>query len=400
LSRTGKLILNNTQHHPVEHTPDEPHCDVNRMQLKQLSLMNFRNYHEVTIKFSDGIHVLFGENGAGKTSILEAIHYLALTKSFRTGNDRNLILTSEKMFRVQGVFQNSQGQTLKVAIAYSIDSGKRLTVNQQSPQTFSEYIGEVPVVLLHPADLRLSQGSPQHRRRFLDVLLSQSSKVYLHHLIQYNRSLKQRNQLLQDPLTEVQLLRSWEENLVNYGVELIVRRREAAARLGEMVTRYYRQISKSNDLVTIDYRTNVPGTTEAEIARGYRETFDEKRHREQAYGTTLVGPHRDDLMFLLNGTPMREYASQGEHKTLVIALKLAEFHFLQEQRASSPMLLFDDIFGELDGNRIRLMLHQLSNIGQVFVTTTSRTFFDKVQEFEAPIRFYRVENGTVHLTDT
>jgi DNA replication and repair protein RecF len=368
------------------------------MQIKRLSLLNFRNYKKADIEFSDGVHVIYGENGAGKTSILEAVHYLALTKSFRTNIDKNLVLNTEKMFRIQGEFKTSQEQAIVSIIAYSPETEKSLTVNGQKARKFSDYIGDVPVVLLYPADLSLSQGGPSQRRRFLDILLSQSSKLYLHHLIQYTRSLRQRNRLLSDSggqTCDPQLLKSWEENLITHGVELIFRRTEAAAQLNEQVRQYYRELSKKDDEVKIVFRCNVQQQEEETLSSAFDRLFEQKRAQEQEYRTTLLGPHRDDLLFLLNGKPMRDYASQGEHKTFVIALKLAEFQLLQQQRLQSPILLFDDIFGELDANRIQQMLQQLSDIGQVFVTTTSPNFFEKIRDFSMPTHFYRVEKGIV-----
>nr|NIV04320.1 DNA replication and repair protein RecF [Calditrichia bacterium]NIV72209.1 DNA replication and repair protein RecF [Calditrichia bacterium]NIV99128.1 DNA replication and repair protein RecF [Candidatus Saccharibacteria bacterium] len=279
------------------------------------------------------------------------------------------------------------------------DKGKHLTVNRQKAQKFSEYIGEVPVVLLNPADLNLSQGSPAQRRRFMDVLLSQSSKLYLHHLIQYNRSLKQRNRLLDSELKDWQLIHSWEENLVTHGTEVILKRKETAEQLSEMVSRFYQELSQEVDRVKIIYRSNVPFRTGEDVVEVYRQQFEQKRAQETNYGATMVGPHRDDLLFLINGTIMKDYASQGEHKTFVIALKLAEFRYLQQQRSQSPILLFDDIFGELDSQRIQSMLNQLSQIGQVFVTTTSRNFFDKVRDFDASTHYYFVEEGKIEAIE-
>lgn len=374
------------------------------MQLARLSLFNFRNYREASIHFFDGVHVIYGENGAGKSTILEAIHYLALTKSFRTAVDKHLIFDKEKMFRIQGDFINRQGQAIHTTLAYSRDSGKHLTANGQKLQRFSEYIGEVPVVLLHPADLSLSQGSPQQRRRFLDILLSQSSKLYLHHLIQYNRSLKQRNQLLlqsREAPPDPQLLISWEENLIQHGTEIIRKRRDSVSRLSELVKAFYGQLSRKADKVKILYQPSVPEQSGEDLHDTYRRLFAEKRSREQAYGSTIIGPHRDDLLFLINGRPAKAYASQGEHKTFVIALKLGEFRHLEQQRDQAPILLFDDIFGELDAGRIEEMLSQLSDIGQVFVTTTSRNFFDKISHFKRTTHYYAVENGTVtHQPET
>lgn len=365
------------------------------MQLKRLALLNFRNYTDAEIEFADGVNVIYGENGAGKTSILEAIHYLALTKSFRAGTDKHLVSNKADMCRVQGEFADANGNTTRTTIAYALDSGKHLTVNGQKMQIFSEYIGDVPVVLLHPADLNLSQGGPQLRRRFLDVLLSQSSKVYLHSLMQYNRSLRQRNLLLQQPNCDVELLKSWEENLISHGVAVIRKRQQAATELSELVKQYYKALSQKDHNGKIIYQCNVSAENGQELETVYRNLFAKKRAGEIEQGTTIVGPHRDDLLFLLNGKAMKTYASQGEHKTWVISLKLAEFHHLEAQQHQAPILLFDDIFGELDANRIRQMLEQLSTIGQVFVTTTSRNFFDKIQRFDTPTHYYHVQNGSV-----
>jgi len=368
------------------------------MQLKRLSLFNFRNYREATLEFAKGIHILHGENGAGKTSILEAIHYLGLTKSFRTTTDKHLIHHNESMFRIEGEFLDNQNNSMDSILAYSRDQGKHLTVNGHKAQKFSEYIGEVPLVLLHPADLSLSQGSPQQRRRFLDVLLSQSSKLYLHHLIQYNRSLKQRNLLLQAPHTDTNVLTSWEENLISHGMEIILKRRRTAAQLSELVSSYYRELSKSDDSVDVEYKCNVvQRDDEGSLEEAYRRLFATKRQIEIESGSTVLGPHRDDLVFRINEKPMKIVASQGEHKTFVIALKLAEFQHLEQQRNEAPILLFDDIFGELDAGRIYLMLQQLSNMGQVFVTTTSANFFEKMHDMETPTHYYIVNDGTVMM---
>lgn len=374
------------------------------MLLEKLTLANFRNYSSAALSFHDGIHIIFGENGAGKTSILEAIHYLALTKSFRTTVDKHLVLNQEKMFRIQGEFRSADGQLLSTAIAYDNGNGKHLTVNGQKARKFSEYIGDVPVVLLHPADLSLTQGGPSQRRRYLDILLSQSNRIYLHDLIQYNRSLRQRNRMLQAPGSDPQLLAAWEENLVNSGTDIIIKRRNTVEMLSQYIEEFYQVLSNSADQIQASYRTNVnssesdknetPEATE-EIGAAYRRLFEQKRRQEQAYGTTLIGPHRDDIHLTINGRPVKDVASQGEHKTLVIALKLAEFKYLQQQRQQAPILLFDDIFGELDAGRIQLMLHQLSTIGQVFVTTTSETFFDKIKAFDRPTHYYRVADGSV-----
>lgn len=365
------------------------------MELQELKLHNFRRYRRAEMVFSDGVHVIYGQNGSGKTTILEAIHYLTLTRSFRTTTEKHLIHHQENLCRVEGIFRTTNERPLKTTLAYALDSGKHLTVNGQKIHRFSEYIGEVPVVLLHPNDLNLSQGGPSVRRRFLDILLSQSSKLYLHHLIEYNRSLRQRNQQLQSTFSDVQLLIPWEENLIHNGCELILKREETIEQLSQLVKHFYKQLSQLDDEVKILYRCTLDLRSELGLKNLYRSQFEQKRRQEKEQGTTLIGPHRDDMLFLINGKPMRTYASQGEHKTFVIALKLAEYELLQRHHSQPPILLFDDIFGELDAGRIQLMLRQLSDIGQVFVTTTSRNFFDKIQDFRQSIHYFEVKHGLV-----
>ncbi|NOX38784.1 MAG: DNA replication/repair protein RecF [Calditrichaeota bacterium] len=365
------------------------------MKLLELRLNHFRNYQDATIPFQEGINILYGPNGAGKTNILEAIYYLAITKSFRTSIDKHLIFSARDMFRIQGLFHTTQGQEIVAHIAYSITRGKHLSVNGQKITRFADYIGDIPVVLLCPSDLSLSQGSPQQRRRFLDVLLSQSSKIYLHHLVQYRRALKQRNLLLQQTAVEDSLLESWEENLIKNGVLLIQKRLEVVEELSHRVQELYQRLSKTGDKVKMVYRSRINPGKGQDLETVYRETLRSHRPMEKELGSTLVGPHRDDLLFLINGKPMKTFASQGEHKTFVIALKLAEYHYLQRQKSETPILLFDDIFGELDADRITQMLNHLGSMGQVFVTTTSRNFFEKVGNALADVHYYYVKEGTI-----
>jgi DNA replication and repair protein RecF len=365
------------------------------MHLKHLFLFNFRNYQETKIDFYNGINIIYGENGSGKTNILEAIYFLALTKSFRTNSEKHLVLNNQEMFRIKGEFENTQGRVLDCSIAYALTEGKRLVVNSQKFLKFSDYIGEVPTVLLEPSDLTLSQGPPQQRRRFIDLLLCQSHKLYLHHLMQYNRSLKQRNQVLQSEKFDQQMLYSWEENLIKNGIEIIKKRKETAEYLSETVKHYYQMLSNKDDKIKIIYQSNVEEKNDKALESLYRQQFEMNRAQEIEASYTKVGPHRDELLFLLKGKPMRIHSSQGEHKTFIIALKLAEFFYLQKHRSETPILLFDDIFGELDANRIQLMLNQLSDFGQVFVTTTSKNFFNKVEEFSRPIQYFKIQNGEV-----
>ena len=369
------------------------------MVLTFLKLVNFRNYLQAEIHFKDGILVLFGENGQGKTNILESIYYLALTKSFRTSNDLNLILNGQEYFRIQGELVNHQGRKFTASMAYSRTEGKRLVFNNQKVQKFSDYIGNIPVVLLAPSDLDISQGGPQRRRQFLDVMLSQASKLYLYHLIQYRRSLRQRNALLQSDKFDKNLLQSWEEALVENGISLIQERLKALQVLEDRVRKHYQELSGSQDKIKLIYRGSFSATREQDLPQVFRRALELNREKDMSLGTTSIGPHRDDVLFLINGKPLRAVGSQGEHKTFVIALKIAEFHFLRGVQDESPILLFDDIFGELDAGRISNMISSLSEIGQVFITTTSPDFFGKVKQWDQNITFYEISRGTVTVRE-
>ncbi len=365
------------------------------MVLVRIHLTHFRNYHKEEITFHPGTNILYGKNGQGKTNVLESLYYLALTKSFRTNNDPNLILHNQDFFRIKGEFTTDQGSPSVSSIAFSLSQGKRLNYNSQKIQKFSDYIGNVPVVLLAPADLEISQSGPMRRRQFLDIMLSQASKVYLHHLLQYRRALKQRNLLLQQGDTQKDVLQAWQEALLQHGIVLIEKRLQVVQELDSMVKSFYGEMSGEGDKIKIIYQGSFPMKDTGNLATNYRKAIEAHADRDLQLQTTGIGPHRDDLLFLINGKPLRWVGSQGEHKTFIVALKMAEYQYLQNTRENMPLLLFDDIFGELDAVRITNLIGSLSRLGQVFITTTSPNFFGKLEQWKGDIYFYEIINGQV-----
>jgi DNA replication and repair protein RecF len=365
------------------------------MFLNKLYLTRFRNYRDQNINFHSGTNILCGNNGQGKTNIIESIYYLALTKSFRTNNDQNLILSSESFFRIQGDFTTKQGRKLTSAIAFSASEGKRLNYDHQRIQKFSDYIGSIPIVLLAPSDLDITQGGPQQRRKFLDIMLSQASKTYLYHLLQYRRSLKQRNLLFQQTELDDHLLQAWEEALVQHGTILIEKRIEALEKLDALVKGFYTQMSGGSEKIKLVYQSTFPLKDQQKIPELYHQALKQNFEKDLLSQSTGIGPHRDDILFLISGKSLKAVGSQGEHKTFIIALKMAEYHYLQSVRKNLPLLLFDDIFGELDAERIGNMITSLSQIGQVFITTTSANFFGKLTSWKGQTAFYHIQQGTV-----
>ena len=369
------------------------------MILLKVKLINFRNYKETEIHFHPGINVLFGRNGQGKTNILESLYYLSLTKSFRTNSDQNLVLNGSDFFRVQGNFVSDQEKAISSAIAYSPVDGKRLNFNGQKLQKFSDYIGSIPIVLLSPSDLEISQSGPYRRRQFLDIMLSQSSQLYLHHLLEYRRALKQRNALLQTEYFDKSTLQAWNESLVKNGAIIMEMRKAAIDKLDQQVKSHYRTLSGSSDNTKIIYQYSFPLKNSTDISGTYRSALEQAEQKDRQSQTTSIGPHRDDLLFLINGKPLRVIGSQGEHKTFVIALRIAEFYYLKSIHQEAPILLFDDIFGELDPVRIANMIDTLSQIGQVFITTTSANFFNKIESWQQETSFYEIINGSVNIRE-
>ncbi len=364
------------------------------MHLLTLRLENFRNYNQLTVAFQKGVNVLYGANGAGKTSVLEAIYYLALIRSFRTHQDTHLVQKGKEMFRIQGVFETPQGSSFQAHVAFSRQQGKVLSLNHERVTRFIDYIGTVPVVLIAPADLTISQSGPQARRRFLDIMLSQSNKLYLHHLKEYKRALKSRNWLLKQESIDTAQLATWEALLARHGAAIIRKRQETVEQLSQWVRHLFQELSHTDDKVKLIYQTGI-ALEQNNLEEALQQRLATTRQNDIALQTTTVGPHRDDVLFLLNGMPFRQVGSQGEHKTLIIALKLAEFQHLQQVHASPPILLFDDIFGELDARRIASMLTRITEMGQVFVTTTSRNFFEKLHEIPTSLHYYYVKDGTI-----
>jgi DNA replication and repair protein RecF len=363
------------------------------MILKRLKLQSFRNYERCDIEFHPGKNVLFGRNGQGKTNVLESIYYLALTKSFRTSIDQYLILHKENLFRIQAELNCFQERKHKISMGFSTTEGKRLIYNGQKIYKFAEYIGTIPLVLLAPSDLEISQMGPFKRRHFLDIMLSQASKLYLNDLIQYRRSLRQRNAILQSSPLNQEVLKSWDEALILSGTSIIEKRLEATKTLDHFVKEAYNKLSGGKDSTKIVYQSVVSLKHLDNIKDHYREALAMYRSKDQESGITNLGPHRDDLLFLINGMPLRSIGSQGEHKTFTIALKMAEFKYLQNIQPESPILLLDDVFAELDSHRLINMIDTLSEMGQVFITTTSPDFFGKVRQWDPSTFFYEIKKG-------
>ena len=363
------------------------------MEVQTIELRYFRNYNFLTIKFEPGQNVIWGNNGEGKTSILEAIYFLALTKSFKTHFDRDLVKNGENGFKVQGVFCNRKKKALEIEFRFELPVDKNILVQGSPVEKKADIVGLVPVVCLSPDYASITKSGPEERRRWIDLCISQSDRNYLRALIEYRKALKHRNQLLLaagNPGNVNQThLETWNEMLIANAATIIHKRSEGIEKIGQLVATILENIIAAGLKSKIVYRPNITDT------RDLREKLTRNLEMEINLGRTLHGPHRDEIDFEFCGKWLRQQGSQGEHKIFLIALKCAEAIYLEDTLEESPILLLDDIFSELDESRAGQLMIQLRGFGQTFITTTN------VKEVPTnpaeKVNWLKVQNGTIEI---
>ena len=374
------------------------------MKIRDIHVHKFRNHAQTDAAFGEGVNVLLGQNGEGKTNLLEAISYLCLTKSFFGSTDGVVLQIGEGRFEVSGEFEGDAGIRHHVAVTYEHAEGeKEFTINRTAVEKFSDVVGQFPVVVLSPESGAITSGGPADRRRFMDFVISQSSKMYLEDLLEYRRVLRQRNRVLSDSKASKtdasSLLEPWNEELVDRGVRIVHRRHLFLQELQPLVAESYRSLAGRVEEPTMAYEPSVRvegPLSEEELRSAFVGELKRKAGEEKRFGITLVGPHRDELTLEINNMGVRSHASQGQHKTFLIALKVAEFLYLRGKRKETPILLFDDIFTELDKHRAERLLELTESVGQVFVTTTTDDVFPADFSWANANRRFVVHGGTLH----
>lgn len=342
------------------------------MPLSSISLRNIRKHTETKIEFSDKLNYIVGGNGVGKTTILEAIHYLCTTKSCVTSSDPEAVRLGEPGFLIEGHFTGITED--KTRVSFSIGENKKnYMLNEKQINKFSDVIGKFPVVLLSPADHSITQGYSADRRKFVDSVISQSSRTYLNLLIEYNRTLKQRafllNRIREGSKNDFQELNAWNENLVSTGIEIIKHRAEFVKDFESYVKTSYQKILTGKEEPEIQY-FYLDGKSTVIEQRYFSDLLAQRRDEEIRRAMNLVGPHKDDFVFNINGISLRSYGSQGQHKTFQTILRFAEYFYLKDKTGKSPLFLLDDVFGELDAERATQISQYLEDVGQAFITLT------------------------------
>lgn len=358
------------------------------MFLERLIIKNFRNLNELKLNFERKVNIFVGENGAGKTNLLEAIYFLAILKSFRTNQDKQLVKFGEKDF-----FLNSKilKKDTSIDINVLFDSNqKKVKVNNKPLTKIIDLIGQLIVVAFTPEDLDIVKGSPAIRRRFIDVELAQVSPSYLYRLQRYLKILKQRNQILfalkRNRTLDIKELEGWDDQLVEIGSQIISQRKQIISKLNPLLERIYPQISGGKEKIKIEYKPCV-------VEEKFRERLKARQKDEIQQEVTLVGPHRDDISFYINDVDARYFASQGQQRTITICLKLAEVQNIHYQTDEFPILLLDDVTSELDKNRRESLLKFIDQNNQIFVTTTDLNELDS--DFVKKARIFNIKQGKV-----
>jgi DNA replication and repair protein RecF len=373
------------------------------MILSGVKLNNFRNHAATEIGFGPGINALLGENGQGKTNVLEAVSYLSLTKSFYAAGDADALQIGKDAFAVEGGLIGGGGEVAHtVHVSYTRDPpAKSFLIDGTAPDRLSSVIGRFPLVILSPENNAITFGGPAERRKFMDLTLSQVSRVYLDDLLEYRRVLRQRNRILTDARLRgapvAGILEPWTENLARYGGRIAYRRRLFVEEFRSFIRSAYRDLVPATEEPEMQYRCgfNPGGAADPDgLTSALRSAMDEKRGEELRRGVSLAGPHRDELALTINGIGVQQFASQGQHKTLLVALKVAEFFYVRERREEIPLFLLDDVFSELDAGRAARILSLAAGIGQTMITTTSDAVFGSSIVWGDHHRRFIVERGT------
>lgn len=365
------------------------------MKLLSLQLENFRNYRRYEFEFpkDKNLTVLIGENGKGKTNLLEAIYFLSLSRSFRTGTQDDLIDWEMDYFRCTGEVETDE-ETANLEAFYSNYPRKHKSLKRNDvPQKSSEYVGNLLTVLFHPNDLDILYLSPSLRRKYIDILLSQTDRKYLISLSNYKKTLKQRNALLasirearfsRKPTATLEAnLDAWNQEIAEFGTEILEKRQHLIDFFDKNLEKTYRKISGNNEIISLEYESSVlkkkKSLAKKEIHTLYLDELFNRKSRDIMQAKTTVGPHRDDLKFFINDKEITGSASRGEFRTLLLALKLAEIEYIKKQTDKNPILLLDDVFSELDLNRRKHLLEAIKGC-QVVITTTDLSDLKELKE--------------------
>lgn len=357
------------------------------MIIKSVALNHFRNYSDMYLEFDKGTNILYGDNAQGKTNILEAIYVSGTSKSHKGSKDKEMIQFGQNESHIRVIIERN-GLDYQIDMHIKRNHSKGIAINKVPIKKASELFGFLNIVFFSPEDLNLIKNGPSERRRFLDMELCQLDKIYLYHLTKYNKILNQRNRLLKDINFKPELkdtLSIWNMQLIEYGRKIIDSRKKFIDNLNEIVPKIHRNISGDREELVLHYEPNV------------QENFMEREllkneEKDLRCGMTSVGPHRDDMCFMIQDIDIRKFGSQGQQRSCALSLKLSEIELVKNVIKETPILILDDVLSELDSNRQNFLLNSIHDI-QTVITCTGLDEFVK-NRFEID-KIFRVVNGTV-----
>jgi len=348
------------------------------MYLKNLSIINFKNYRENELQFSEKVNCFVGDNGVGKTNLLDAIHYLSLCKSYFNSIDSQNITYSSDFSVIQGTFTEGESED---TVYCGIQRNKRKIFkrNKKEYERLSDHIGLFPLVMISPSDSNLITGGGEDRRRFINSVIAQYDRSYLENLLMYNRALSQRNRLLKDlgntPGYDKDMLGIWDEQLIKYGEKIYMTRMDFIEKVQPLFSEYYSYISSDREKAHLIYESQL-------FSNDMRDIITRSLRKDLLYQFTTAGIHKDDLLMKLGDHSLKKTGSQGQQKTYQVALKLAKFGFIKNITGKTPILLLDDIFDKFDMFRVEQIIKLVANdnFGQIFITDTNREHLKKILE--------------------
>jgi DNA replication and repair protein RecF len=367
------------------------------MVLSSICLKNVRKHENIKITFADKLNYLVGGNGQGKTTILESIYYLCTTKSCSSNSDIETVMFGKNSFEISGEFMQLTTDSAKV-IYSALDNRKNYLLNNKQVPMSAAIIGNFPFVLLTPADHSITQGCPADRRKFVNSVISQSSKTYLEILIEYNKILRHRSALLtrireNGDNNNKSELNAWTQKLIQNGTEIIKHRINFSNGFNKYVAESYKKIMGLSEIPEISY-SYFEGYSGDDIEDKFKLMLEERKYDEIKRAANIVGPHRDEFIYTLDGKNLRTFGSQGQHKTFQITLRFAEFFYLKDLTGKTPIFLLDDVFGELDAKRAGKISNYLGQIGQAFITLTDFGNFSFLRKGKED-KVIKLENGNV-----
>lgn len=374
------------------------------MLIDHLEILHFRNHKKTETDWAPHLNIITGPNGAGKTSLIDAIHYLCMSRSFVSTSDMYVVNQDESYFMIKGHFRGEIRSEFDVSCSYSRGDGKKIFVNDSPLERLSDLIGMVPVVTLTPDDKKLTLEGPAERRSYIDGFISQISPAYLRDLIDYRRIRKQRNTLLQEYRGPLDVLESylepWNVQLVETGSKIIAKRFEVLEQFKEYLKKDYAMISGMDLTTNLEYQTFCdPSGSLEDIREQYYAELERVADKEIEKEYTTIGPHRDEVVFYLDDFELRKFGSQGQHRLFALSLKLAQLHYYSDELDDLPILMLDDVFGDLDLHKTEILLQALDqHKGQVFITSAHPVPFGDFIDFDgADNQFYRVTDAEVEV---